>query len=42
VLFLADGQVRGELHGPTPQTVAARMTGLESELAAPGSPVPAC
>jgi putative ABC transport system ATP-binding protein len=36
VVFLADGQVRGELHGPTPQLVAARMTGLES-----GSRVPA-
>jgi putative ABC transport system ATP-binding protein len=32
VLFLADGQVRGELHGPTPQSVAARMTDLENDL----------
>jgi len=29
VVFLADGQVAGELHGPSPQSVAARMTGLE-------------
>ena len=29
VLFLADGQVAGELHDPTAQSVAARMTGLE-------------
>jgi len=29
VLFLADGQVAGELHHPTAQSVAARMTGLE-------------
>jgi putative ABC transport system ATP-binding protein len=28
VVFLADGQVAGELHGPTPQLVAARMTDL--------------
>ncbi len=29
VVFLADGQVAGELHSPSPQSVAARMTGLE-------------
>jgi len=29
VLFLADGQIAGELHDPTAQSVAARMTGLE-------------
>jgi len=29
VVFLADGRVADELHGPTPQTVAARMTSLE-------------
>ncbi len=29
VVFLADGQVAGELTGPTPQSVAARMTNLE-------------
>ena len=29
VLFLADGQIAGELHDPTPESVAARMTGLE-------------
>jgi putative ABC transport system ATP-binding protein len=29
VLFLADGRVAGELHDPTAQSVAARMTGLE-------------
>jgi putative ABC transport system ATP-binding protein len=29
VVFLADGRVADELHGPTPQTVAARMTNLE-------------
>ncbi len=29
VVFLADGRVSGELHGPTPQSIAARMTGLE-------------
>jgi putative ABC transport system ATP-binding protein len=29
VLFLADGQVAGELHDPTAQSVAARMTALE-------------
>jgi putative ABC transport system ATP-binding protein len=28
VVFLADGQVAGELDGPTPQSVAARMTDL--------------
>jgi putative ABC transport system ATP-binding protein len=28
VVFLADGRVAGELHGPTPQSVAARMTDL--------------
>ena len=28
VVFLADGQVAGELYGPTPQSVAARMTDL--------------
>src|SRR6266516_4052243 len=28
VIFLADGQVAGELYGPTPQSVAARMTDL--------------
>jgi len=28
VVFLADGQVAGELHEPTPQSVAARMTAL--------------
>jgi putative ABC transport system ATP-binding protein len=33
VVFLADGRVCGELHGPTPQSVAARMTDLESDLA---------
>src|SRR5262249_54692071 len=29
VLFLADGQIAGELHDPTAQSVAARMPGLE-------------
>jgi putative ABC transport system ATP-binding protein len=29
VVFLADGQIAGELHDPTVQSVAARMTGLE-------------
>jgi len=29
VVFLADGRVVDELAGPTPQSVAARMTGLE-------------
>ena len=29
VVFLADGQVAGELHNPSPQSVAAQMTGLE-------------
>ena len=29
VLFLADGRIAGELHDPTVQSVAARMTGLE-------------
>jgi putative ABC transport system ATP-binding protein len=33
VVFLTDGRVCGELHGPTPQSVAARMTGLETDLA---------
>jgi putative ABC transport system ATP-binding protein len=28
VVFLADGQVADELYGPTPQSVAARMTDL--------------
>jgi putative ABC transport system ATP-binding protein len=32
VVFLADGQIAGELRDPTPQSVAARMTGLD-ELA---------
>jgi putative ABC transport system ATP-binding protein len=30
VVFLADGRLSGELDAPTPQLVAARMTGLES------------
>jgi putative ABC transport system ATP-binding protein len=30
VVFLADGQVAGELCGPTAQAIAARMTGLET------------
>ncbi|MET7421553.1 ABC transporter ATP-binding protein [Dactylosporangium sp. NPDC005555] len=30
VVFLADGRVAGELHRPTPQAVAARMTELET------------
>ena len=30
VVFLADGRVAGELHQPTPQAVAARMTHLEA------------
>jgi putative ABC transport system ATP-binding protein len=30
VVFLADGQVAGELHDPTPQSVAGRMTGLRA------------
>ena len=34
VVFLADGRVAGELAGPTAQSVAARMTGLESAGAA--------
>jgi putative ABC transport system ATP-binding protein len=34
VVFLTDGQVCGELGGPTPQSVAARMAQLE---AGPGS-----
>ncbi len=38
VVFLADGQPRGELPGPTPQSVAARMTDLESGLPAPTNP----
>jgi putative ABC transport system ATP-binding protein len=29
VVFLADGQIAGELHGPTAESVATRMTGLE-------------
>ncbi|GAA4708601.1 ABC transporter ATP-binding protein [Phytohabitans rumicis] len=29
VVFLADGRVAGELHAPTPESVAARMTHLE-------------
>ena len=29
VVFLADGRVAGELHGPTPESVATRMTQLE-------------
>jgi putative ABC transport system ATP-binding protein len=33
VVFLADGRVADELSGPTPQTVAARMTGLEVGVA---------
>jgi putative ABC transport system ATP-binding protein len=28
VLFLADGRLAGELHGPTPEKVAERMTHL--------------
>jgi putative ABC transport system ATP-binding protein len=35
VVFLADGRVADELHGPTPQTVATRMTGLELRAVAP-------
>ncbi len=34
VVFLADGQLAGELHDPTPQSVAARMAGLEMAGAA--------
>jgi putative ABC transport system ATP-binding protein len=30
VVFLKDGRVAGELHGPTPQAVAERMTHLET------------
>jgi putative ABC transport system ATP-binding protein len=30
VVFLADGQLAGELRDPTPQAIAARMTGLET------------
>jgi putative ABC transport system ATP-binding protein len=30
VVFLADGQLAGELRGPTPQAIVARMTGLET------------
>jgi putative ABC transport system ATP-binding protein len=29
VVFLADGRVADEMHGPTPESVAARMTHLE-------------
>ncbi|MEU8758509.1 ABC transporter ATP-binding protein [Streptomyces sp. NPDC048659] len=29
VVFLADGRIRGELHAPTPEAVAARLAGLE-------------
>jgi putative ABC transport system ATP-binding protein len=28
VVFLADGQVAGELHDPTPRLIASRMTDL--------------
>jgi len=30
VIFLTDGRVAGELHDPTPQSVAARTTSLET------------
>ena len=33
VVFLTDGRMCGELRDPTPQSVAARMTGLEADLA---------
>lgn len=33
VVFLVDGRVRGELHAPTAETVAARMAGLETGAA---------
>ena len=33
VVFLTDGRVHGDLRDPTPQSVAARMTGLEADLA---------
>jgi putative ABC transport system ATP-binding protein len=33
VVFLADGRLAGELDRPTPQSVAARMTGLELAVA---------
>jgi putative ABC transport system ATP-binding protein len=35
VVFLADGQVAGELHDPTPQSVAGRMTGLRARSIRP-------
>ena len=31
VIFLADGQVRGELHNPEPRQVAERLTDLEMQ-----------
>lgn len=34
VVFLVDGRVQGELRAPTPEAVAARMTGLETGGAA--------
>jgi putative ABC transport system ATP-binding protein len=33
VMFLADGRLAGELDQPTPQSIAARMTGLELAVA---------
>ncbi|MFJ8661069.1 ABC transporter ATP-binding protein [Streptomyces sp. NPDC093795] len=41
VVFLVDGRVAGELHAPTVETVATRMTGLETGAAAPERPTPA-
>jgi putative ABC transport system ATP-binding protein len=35
VVFLGDGQVAGELHDPTPQSVAGRMTGLRARSIRP-------
>ncbi|KJE23061.1 ABC-type antimicrobial peptide transport system, ATPase component [Frankia torreyi] len=35
VVFLADGRVAGELNDPTPQTVSARVNGLEATACAP-------
>jgi putative ABC transport system ATP-binding protein len=35
VVFLADGQVAGELHDPTPQSIASRMTGLQARSTRP-------
>src|SRR5262249_3064006 len=35
VVFLADGQVAGELQDPTPQSVAARMTDLSARSIRP-------